>query len=155
MQGYWRNERATREMFVDDSDGRWMKTGDIAYVDKDGQFFIVDRMKELIKVKGNQVAPAELEALLLEHPKLADSCVVGVTIQGEEYPRAYAVLQAGHKAEGKEIQEWLAKRVSKHKRLVGGVAFVDAIAKNPVSPTESTPRCDFLDALTCSSRERS
>ena len=139
MQGYWRNERATREIFVDDSDGRWMKTGDIAYVDKDGQFFIVDRIKELIKVKGNQVAPAELEALLLEHPKLADSCVVGVTIQGEEYPRAYVVLQAGQKAEGKEIQEWLAKRVSKHKRLVGGVAFVDAIAKNPVSPTESTP----------------
>ena len=135
MQGYWRNERATREMFVENFDGIWMKTGDIAYVDKDGQFFIVDRMKELIKVKGNQVAPAELEALLLEHPKLADACVVGVTIQGEEYPRAYVVLQAGKKAEDKEIQEWLAKRVSKHKRLVGGVVFVDAIAKNPVSIT--------------------
>ena len=89
MKGYWNNERATKEIFVDGPDGRWMRTGDIAYVDVKGQFFIVDRMKELIKVKGNQVAPAELEAVLLEHPQIADAAVVGVTIQSEEVPRAY------------------------------------------------------------------
>lgn len=133
MKGYWRNERATNEMFVEDRDGSWMKTGDIAYVDEAGRFFIVDRMKELIKVKGNQVAPAELEGLLLEHPQIADVCVVGVTIDGEEYPRAYVVLQAGQKGDKKEIQEWLAKKVSRHKQIVGGVVFVDLIPKNPVS----------------------
>jgi 4-coumarate--CoA ligase len=134
MKGYWKNEKATKEVFVDGPDGRWMRTGDIAYVDDKGRFFIVDRMKELIKVKGNQVAPAELEALLLEHPQIADAAVVGVTIQGEEVPRAYVALQEGQKADEKEIQDWLGKRVSRHKRIVGGCVFIDAIPKNPVSP---------------------
>jgi acyl-CoA synthetase (AMP-forming)/AMP-acid ligase II len=133
MKGYWKNEEATKEIFVDGPDGRWMRTGDVAYVDDRGRFFIVDRMKELIKVKGNQVAPAELEALLLEHPQIADSAVVGVTIKSEEVPRAYVVVQDGQKADEKEVEQWLAKRVSRHKRLVGGVVFVDAVPKNPVS----------------------
>src|ERR1700712_1785634 len=110
MKGYGRNEAATREIFVDDKDGRWMKTGDVAYVDSEGRFFIVDRLKELIKVRGNQVAPAELEALLLEHPQLADACVVGVTINGEEVPRAYVVPRSGQKPAEKEVAEWLAAR---------------------------------------------
>jgi 4-coumarate--CoA ligase len=139
MKGYWRNERATRDIFVDGPDGRWMKTGDVAYVDEEGRFFIVDRMKELIKVKGNQVAPAELEALLLEHPQLSDACVVGVTINGEEVPRAYVVLREGLKGNEREVQEWLAKRVSRYKRVVGGVAFVDVIPKNPVSWHDPLP----------------
>lgn len=133
MKGYWRNPKATKEIFVDEVDGRWMKTGDIAYVDTQGRFFIVDRMKELIKVKGNQVAPAELEAVMLEHPQIADVAVVGVTIDGEEVPRAYVVPRQGEKPNEKEIAEWMAKRVSRHKRLAGGVATIDAIPKNPVS----------------------
>lgn len=133
MKGYWNNEKATKETFVDDHDGRWMRTGDIAYVDDKGRFFIVDRIKELIKVKGNQVAPAELEALLLEHPQVADAAVVGVTIQGEEVPRAYVKVQEGGNADEKEVAEWLAKRVSRHKRIVGGCVFVDEVPKNPVS----------------------
>ncbi|KAH8601829.1 4-coumarate-CoA ligase-like protein [Bisporella sp. PMI_857] len=133
MKGYWRNQKATDEVFVDDASGRWMRTGDIAYVDEAGRFFIVDRMKELIKVKGNQVAPAELEALLLEHPHIADAAVVGVTINGEEIPRAYVVVQASHKsiAKEKEIADWVAKRVTRYKRLVGGVVFTDVVPKNP------------------------
>ena len=107
----------------------------VAYVDSKGRFFIVDRLKELIKVKGNQVAPAELEALLLEHPQLTDAAVIGVTIDEQEVPRAYVVLQV--QAEGsvseEEIKDWLAKRVSRYKRLDGGVVFVDSIPKNPVS----------------------
>lgn len=135
MKGYWRNERATREVFVDCPDGCWMRTGDVAYVDPNGYFFIVDRIKELIKVKGNQVAPAELEALLLEHPQVADAAVIGVTIDGAEVPRAYIVLQqtAKGKVQEQEIADWLSKRVSKYKRLVGGVVFIDTIPKNPVS----------------------
>lgn len=143
MKGYWRNESATREVFVDGPDGRWMRTGDIAYIDRKGYFYIVDRIKELIKVKGNQVAPAELEGLLLEHPKVADAAVIGVTIVGEELPRAYVVLQPDGKGkvQGKEIAEWLAKRVSKYKRLVGGVVFVDSIPKNPVSASCPSIHC--------------
>jgi 4-coumarate--CoA ligase len=135
MKGYWRNERATREVFVDGPDGRWMRTGDVAYIDPKGYFYIVDRLKELIKVKGNQVAPAELEALLLEHPQLADAAVIGVPMDGDEMPRAYVVLQADAKGkvQEREIAEWLAKRVSKFKRLDGGVVFIDSIPKNPVS----------------------
>src|ERR1700712_4694245 len=116
MKGYWRNPAATSDIFVSSSDGRWMRTGDVAYVNKSGCFFIVDRMKELIKVKGNQVAPAELEAVLLEHPQVADAAVVGVTIDGEEVPRAYLVLNEGTGDEvvGKEIAEWMAKKVIKY-----------------------------------------
>ena len=134
MKGYWRNKKATDEIFVDSPSGRWMKTGDIAYVDNHGRFFIVDRLKELIKVKGNQVAPAELEALLLEHPQLADAAVVGVTRSGDEVPRAYVVVQEGNKGKVSEadVKEWLAKRVTRYKRLEGGVGFVDVIPKNPV-----------------------
>lgn len=135
MKGYWRRPDADAETFVTDSTGRWMRTGDIAYVDSKGRFFIVDRMKELIKVKGNQVAPAELEALLLEHPQLADAAVVGVTIQGEESPRAYVVVQQSEKGKlsEKDVADWLAGKVSRYKRLTGGVVFVDLVPKNPVS----------------------
>lgn len=133
MKGYWHNEAATKEIFVDSHDGRWMKTGDIAYVNADGYFFIVDRIKELIKVKGNQVAPAELEAVLLEHPSISDAAVIGVAINGEEVPRAYVVLSKGTTADAKEIQTWTAKRVARHKRILGGICFIDAIPKNPVS----------------------
>jgi 4-coumarate--CoA ligase len=105
MNGYWRNSRATSEIFVNDHDGRWMRTGDIAYVTPEGYFFIVDRMKELIRVKGNQVTPVELEGLLLEHHKLADVCVVGVTIDGEEFLRAYVQLKPGCEFNELEIQK--------------------------------------------------
>ncbi|GJC79418.1 4-coumarate--CoA ligase-like 7 [Colletotrichum liriopes] len=135
MRGYWRNPKATEETIVTDADGnRWLRTGDIAYVadySEGGLFFIVDRMKELIKVKGNQVAPAELEALLLERQDVADAAVIGVTINGEEFPRAYIVRSPGTNATGEEIAKWLEERVSKHKRLRGGVAFTDVIPKNP------------------------
>jgi 4-coumarate--CoA ligase len=103
----------------------------------------------LIKVKGNQVAPAELEALLLDHPAVADAGVVGVTMyvsqsqegdkmltvsrKGEELPRAYLVRRADQKVEAKDIQEFMNSKVAKHKRLAGGVVFVEAIPKNPVS----------------------
>lgn len=75
MKGYWNKPDATRETF---GPGRWLKTGDVAYVDEEGHFFIVDRKKELIKVKGLQVAPAELEAMLLDHPEVQDAAVIGV-----------------------------------------------------------------------------
>ena len=137
MKGYWNKPEATADTIVVDSDGkRWLKTGDIAYIEKyePGELWhIVDRLKELIKVKGNQVAPAELEAVLYENKGVADAAVVGVTIDGEEYPRAYVVPTPGAKQTEKDIAAWMEGKVVHYKRLRGGVKFVDAIPKNPVS----------------------
>lgn len=132
MLGYWNNPKATAETLTADG---WLKTGDICYIDSRGHFTVVDRRKELIKVKGNQVAPAELEAVLLDHPEVSDAAVVGVTIEGEELPRAYIVLRPGGKAKPSEIASWLSTRVARHKRLAGGVKMIDSIPKNPVSLT--------------------
>ncbi|KAK1771110.1 hypothetical protein QBC33DRAFT_231983 [Phialemonium atrogriseum] len=136
MRGYWGKPEATRETLSVDADGtRWLRTGDIAYVSgvygPGAIFHIVDRLKELIKVKGNQVAPAELEALLLERPDVADAAVVGVTIDGEERPRAYVVRAPGSDAGERDVAAWLAGKVAPHKQLRGGVVFTDEIPKNP------------------------
>lgn len=131
MKGYWNKPEATKETLTADG---WLKTGDVAYIDEHSHFFIVDRKKELIKVKGLQVAPAELEALLLDHPDVQDAAVIGVTANGEELPRAYIVPQTPEKATPEvaaNIKSWLAERVSKHKRLEGGIYFLDAVPKNP------------------------
>ncbi|GAQ41821.1 hypothetical protein AtubIFM55763_002812 [Aspergillus tubingensis] len=128
MKGYWRNPQATKETKTEDG---WLKTGDIAYVDDSNKFHIVDRKKELIKVKGNQVAPAELEALLLEHPGVADAAIIGVPRNDDESPRAYVVLKSGQTATEKDIMAFMDGKVSAIKRLTGGVVFVDAIPKNP------------------------
>ncbi|KAL7906062.1 acetyl-CoA synthetase-like protein [Trichoderma velutinum] len=126
--GYWRNEAATRESL--DKDG-WFRTGDIAVCDSEGLFAIVDRKKELIKVNGLQVAPAELEAVLLENEHVADAAVVDIKFDEEEWPRAYVVIQPSSKGKvtPKDIQDWTATRVAKHKRLVGGVTFIDEVPK--------------------------
>ncbi len=117
------------------TDDGWLKTGDIAYVDEVGHFFIVDRKKELIKVKGNQVAPAELEALLLEHSSIADVAVIGIpTPDGDEAPRAFVVRQptaAAKKLTEKEVQKFVEGKVVRFKYLKGGVEFIDVIPKNP------------------------
>ncbi|KAL6708630.1 hypothetical protein ACN47E_002611 [Coniothyrium glycines] len=131
MKGYWNKPEATKQTLTADG---WLKTGDVAYVDEQNHFFIVDRKKELIKVKGLQVAPAELEALLLDHPDVQDAAVIGINSNGDELPRAYIVAQTPEKATpevGESIKKWVAERVSKHKRLEGGVHFVDAVPKNP------------------------
>ncbi|KAF5022411.1 hypothetical protein F66182_5551 [Fusarium sp. NRRL 66182] len=136
MRGYWRNPIATQNAFATDSGGtRWLRTGDVAYVDdyaKGALFHVVDRVKELIKVKGMQVAPAELESLLLEREDIADAAVVGVIINGEEFPRAYIVkTPTGKSTTEQDIFNWLASRVVKYKQLRGGVVFIDAIPKVP------------------------
>ena len=82
-------------------------------------------------MNGLQVAPAELEAALLEHDDVADSAVVGVTLGEEELPRAYVVLKDSAKRQvtPEEIQAWIEGRVAKHKRLQGGVVLVDTVPK--------------------------
>ncbi|KAL1957752.1 hypothetical protein VTO42DRAFT_5595 [Malbranchea cinnamomea] len=128
MRGYWGKPEATRDTLTPDG---WLKTGDIGYVDDSGMFFIVDRKKELIKVKGNQVAPAELESLLLDHPAVADAAVIGVAKDGDEYPRAYITLKPGKTATEADIVNYMKDKVAPTKRITGGVVFIDAIPRNP------------------------
>ncbi|KAI8943118.1 hypothetical protein NX059_001149 [Plenodomus lindquistii] len=131
MKGYWNKPGPTKDTLTPDG---WLRTGDVAYVDEDNYFFIVDRMKELIKVKGLQVAPAELEALLLDHPDVQDAAVIGVDNNGDELPRAYIMPQSPDRATpevAENIKSWIAEKVSRHKRLEGGVHFIDAVPKNP------------------------
>lgn len=112
-----------------------MYIGDVGYQDKDGSFYITDRVKELIKYKGFQVAPAELEGLLISHPKINDVAVVGVynKEQATEIPRAYVVPAPGVEASqttADDIIAWLQAKIANHKRLRGGVRFVDEVPKS-------------------------
>ena len=127
MQGYLNNAEATAATV--DADG-WLHTGDIAVVDADGFFEIVDRLKELIKYKGFQVAPAELEALIINHPQVADVAVIGVPDEeAGELPKAY-VVAAGDDLDPDELMEWVAGQVSPQKRI-RLVEVVDEIPKSP------------------------
>ncbi|KAF2429628.1 acetyl-CoA synthetase-like protein [Tothia fuscella] len=131
--GYHNNDSATAECLSPDG---WFRTGDIGYIDKNNNLHITDRAKELIKYKGFQVAPAELEALLIQIPEVADCAVIGINSQAleTEVPRAYIVM-AGKAAismtekDGESIAQWLAQRVAPYKKLRGGVKFVDSIPK--------------------------
>jgi acyl-CoA synthetase (AMP-forming)/AMP-acid ligase II len=127
MRGYLNNEEATAATV--DADG-WLHTGDIAVVDSDGYFEIVDRLKELIKYKGFQVAPAELEALIINHPQVNDVAVIGVPDEEcGELPKAY-VVPAGDELDHNELMEWVAGQVSPQKR-VRAVEEIEEIPKSP------------------------
>ena len=127
MKGYLGNPGATAAMI--DEDG-WLHTGDVGHVDADGWLFVVDRVKELIKYKGFQVAPAELEALLLTHPGIADAAVIGAyNADNNEVPHAYVVRQpsATDLSEG-EVLMYVAERVAPYKR-VRHVTFIDGVPR--------------------------
>jgi acyl-CoA synthetase (AMP-forming)/AMP-acid ligase II len=126
MKGYLNNPDATRDAL--DADG-FFHTGDIGHVDDREQFFIVDRLKELIRYKGFQVAPAELEALLLAHPKIADAAVIGVRdSEGEEVPKAFIVMREPIGPD--QVMDYVAERVAPHKKI-RRVEFVEQIPKSP------------------------
>ncbi|MFD9486510.1 4-coumarate--CoA ligase family protein [Streptomyces sp. NPDC059991] len=116
MKGYLGRPEATAEMI--DADG-WVHTGDIGHADADGWLFVVDRVKELIKYKGFQVAPAELEALLLTHDAIADAAVVGVYDEdGTELPCAHVVRAPGSQdLTAEDVMEYVAGRVAPYKKI--------------------------------------
>ncbi|KAK7788667.1 hypothetical protein R5R35_014119 [Gryllus longicercus] len=129
MKGYLNNEKATQETI--DEEG-WLHTGDVVYYDEENYFYIVDRTKELIKVKGNQVSPTELENLVMELPEVADCAVVGIPDdRHDELPRAFVVLHPNKKLSEEQIKKHIEPRVVKYKRLEGGVIFLDKIPRNP------------------------
>lgn len=127
MAGYLNNPAATAATL--DADG-FLHTGDVATVDERGYFRIVDRVKELIKYKGYQVPPAELEALLLTHAAVADVAVIGVQdAEGEEVPKAFVVVQPGAALTAEDVMDYVAERIAPYKK-VRVVEFIDAIPKS-------------------------
>jgi acyl-CoA synthetase (AMP-forming)/AMP-acid ligase II len=132
MMGYLDDPDKTKECL---SSSGWLRTGDVAYYDDDGFIYITDRIKELIKVRGFQVAPAELEELLLGHELVNDVAVIQIEDEESgELPRAYIVLKEDcekpHEEAEKEIYEWVKDQVAPHKRLDGGIVFTDTIPKS-------------------------
>lgn len=128
MLGYYNNPKATSEMI--DMDG-WLFTGDVAYLDEDGHLYVCDRVKELIKYKGLQVPPAELEAILSVHPDVADACVIGIPdAEAGEIPKAFVSLKKGATATGDEIEKYVAEKVAPYKKLRGGIEFIQEIPRS-------------------------
>ncbi|XP_075977145.1 uncharacterized protein LOC142977255 [Anticarsia gemmatalis] len=128
MKGYRNNLEATKNSITEDG---WFKTGDLAFLDEDGAVTIADRLKELIKVKGYQVPPAELENVLKEHPDVLDAAVIGIADERSgEVPKAFVVLKDGHKVSGEDVAAFVAQRVAVYKRIKE-VMFLDELPKNP------------------------
>ena len=128
MLGYLDAPEKTAECLSEDG---WLRTGDVAQYDEDGFFYITDRLKELIKVRGFQVAPAELEALLLSHPHIKDCAVIPTVDESSgELPRAYVVPKDDESPSEEDIEGWVRERVAPYKRLAGGVVFTDEIPKS-------------------------
>jgi 4-coumarate--CoA ligase len=126
-KGYLGNPEATADTI--DADG-WLHTGDVGRIDADGHTFIVDRLKELIKVKGFQVAPAELEALLIQHPEVADVAVIGVPDEeAGERVKAFVVRAGESQVSAETLQSFVAEQVATYKKL-GEVEFIDSIPKS-------------------------
>ena len=128
MKGYWKQPGATSEILREDG---WMRTGDIGYFDSDHCVYLVDRLKELIKYKGLQVAPAELEGVLESHSAVLDSGVVGAPEEAAgEIPMAFVVKKQGATLNAEELMEYVAARVAPYKKI-RAVEFVQEIPKSP------------------------
>ncbi|KXJ94061.1 4-coumarate-CoA ligase [Microdochium bolleyi] len=128
MRGYFDNPEATRAAFHEG----WFCTGDIGVL-RQGKFYVVDRKKELLKYKGLQVAPAELEGILFEHPQIREAAVIGLPDPAAgDLPRAYVVPWDKARITEAEVKAYVAERVAPYKQLRGGVVFVDEIPKNAI-----------------------
>ncbi|KAL6865506.1 hypothetical protein ACO1O0_001600 [Amphichorda felina] len=127
--GYHNNDEANKGAYTADG---WLRTGDILRVE-DNEFYVVDRKKELIKYKGLQVAPAELEGIISSHPAVLDAAVIGIEQSDTEVPRAYVVLAppAAGKFSEEDLLQFVDSKVASYKRLRGGVKFVEAVPRSP------------------------
>ncbi|CAN7050660.1 unnamed protein product [Brassica rapa subsp. trilocularis] len=132
-KGYFKNEEATNETI--NLEG-WLKTGDICYIDEDGFLFVVDRLKELIKYKGYQVPPAELEALLVTHPDILDAAVIPFPDkEAGQYPMAYVTRKIESNLSEKQIIDFVSKQQVAPYKKIRKVAFINSIPKNPSGKT--------------------
>lgn len=127
MKGYLNKPEETEKTFQDE----WFKTGDLVRCDEDRMVFIADRMKELIKVKGFQVPPAELEEIIRHFPGVADAAVIGIPHERHgEVPRAYVLPKPNSTIDVDKLQIYVASQVAKHKRLAGGISIIDNLPRN-------------------------
>ncbi|KAF2894355.1 hypothetical protein ILUMI_11819 [Ignelater luminosus] len=125
-KGYLNKPKETNETFIDG----WMRTGDLVYYDDNKMFYVVDRLKELIKVKGFQVAPAELEEILRSYPDVDDAAVIGIPhVTYGEVPRAYIVPKSNAKIDLEELHTFVNEKVAEFKHLKGGITFTKSIPK--------------------------
>jgi acyl-CoA synthetase (AMP-forming)/AMP-acid ligase II len=139
MKGYLNNPEATAATI--DSDG-WLHTGDVAVIDEHHHMTIVDRIKELIKYKGFQVPPAELEALLVTHPKIADVAVIGIAdVEAGELPKAFVVPVPGQTVELAEIQQFMSQHVATYKQI----RLLEVVAAIPKSASGKILRRELRD----------
>jgi len=132
FRGYWRNEEATRAAFIELDGKRFFRTGDLGYVDDDGYFFLVDRLKRMINASGYKVWPAEVEAQMYQHPAIQEACVIASKdAHRGETVKAVVVLRPSHKGKVTEsdIIEWTRQNMAvyKHPRVI---EFVDALPKS-------------------------
>ena len=128
MHGYWQRPEDTAETLPG---GGWIRTGDIVQCDEEGYVTILDRKKEMIKYKGYQIAPAELEALLMEHPAVMDSAVIPKRdAESGEVPKAFILVRQGQQVTTEELMRFVEERVAPYKK-VREIEFVDAIPKTP------------------------
>ena len=136
MKGYWKRQEATEEAFWIDPDTgeRWLRTGDMAYIDEEEYEHLLDRIKEMIKYKGWSIAPAELEDLLFNNPHVFDAAVIGkpsIELDIGQIPKAFIILKPDSKGKvsEKQIMDWVAERISAYKKI-REVEFVDDIPKS-------------------------
>ena len=130
MRGYWRRPEAALAAFAERSDGRWLRTGDVATIDEDGYVKIVDRIKDMIAVGGFKVFPSQVEDVLLEHPAVKEALVIGIAdAYRGEVPRAYVTLNKPESAD--VLRDWLNARIGKHER-VDSVVIRDDLPKTMI-----------------------
>ena len=116
MQGYWNNPEASAAVFVELDGKRFLRTGDLAFVDADGYFFMTDRLKRMINASGYKVWPAEVEALMYRHPAIQEACVIAVADPRRgETVKALVVLRPGHEASAQQIIDWAHEHMAAYK----------------------------------------
>jgi fatty-acyl-CoA synthase len=131
--GYWRNASATAQLF----DGKWLKTGDLVRVDEDGCFYIVDRKKDMYISGGENVYPAEVEAVLLQHPAVLEVAVVGVSdARWGEVGRAYLRLHEGVELDERALQAFLASRLARYKWPKSLVVIDEPLPRTPTGKVQ-------------------